>query len=80
MLTSHDLCMTLCHPTLLCRQEKTLPGVVMSSGGHVYKMLYQLADLDEPRSVVGRYRPIVILENLSDLTCRFFIYTCFKHF
>ena len=32
-------------------QEKTLPGVVMSSGGHVYKMLYQLADLDEPRSV-----------------------------
>ena len=41
------------HPDLICVcvQEKTLPGVVMSSGGHVYKMLYQLADLDEPRSV-----------------------------
>jgi hypothetical protein len=30
-------------------QEKMLPGVLMSSGGQVFEMLYQLADLDEPK-------------------------------
>ena len=30
-------------------QERMLPGVVMASGGHVFEMLYQLADLDEPK-------------------------------
>ena len=30
-------------------QEKMLPGVVMASGGHVFEMLYQLADLDDPK-------------------------------
>lgn len=31
-------------------QEKMLPGVVMAVEGQVFDMLYQLADLDEPRS------------------------------
>jgi ubiquitin carboxyl-terminal hydrolase 9/24 len=30
-------------------QEKMLPGVVMAIEGQVFDMLYQLADLDEPR-------------------------------
>ena len=30
-------------------QERQLPGVVMANGGHVFEMLYQLADLDEPK-------------------------------
>ena len=29
--------------------ERSLPGVVMATGGQVFDMLYQLADLDEPR-------------------------------
>lgn len=32
-------------------QEKMLPGVVMAVEGQVFDMLYQLADLDEPRCV-----------------------------
>ena len=31
------------------KQEKILPGVIMASGGQVFDMLYQLADLDEPK-------------------------------
>ena len=34
-------------------QEKMLPGVVMAVEGQVFDMLYQLADLDEPRSGKG---------------------------
>ena len=34
-------------------QEKMLPGVVMAVEGQVFDMLYQLADLDEPRSGNG---------------------------
>ena len=30
-------------------QERQLPGVVMAAGGHVFDMLYTLADLDEPK-------------------------------
>ncbi|ELT87807.1 hypothetical protein CAPTEDRAFT_215538 [Capitella teleta] len=33
-------------------QEKMLPGVLMSSGGQVFDMLYQLADLDEPKITI----------------------------
>ena len=36
---------------LSCVQEKMLPGVVMSKGGEVFSMLYQLSDLDEPKWV-----------------------------
>lgn len=35
-------------------QEKMLPGVVMAVEGQVFDMLYQLADLDEPRSGNGK--------------------------
>lgn len=37
-------------------QEKMLPGVVMASGGHVFDMLYRLAELDEPKYV--HYQPV----------------------
>lgn len=29
--------------------ERSLPGVVMATGGQVFDMLYQTADIDEPR-------------------------------
>ncbi|XP_013409431.2 ubiquitin carboxyl-terminal hydrolase 24-like [Lingula anatina] len=33
-------------------QEKTLPGVVMASGGQVFDMLYQMAELEEPKIMI----------------------------
>ncbi len=30
-------------------QEKSLPGIVMASGGHVFTMLYQLSEVDDPK-------------------------------
>lgn len=41
-------------------QEKMLPGVVMAMGGQVFEMLYQLADLDEPR-ITSRVRKLLML-------------------
>ncbi|XP_070563005.1 ubiquitin carboxyl-terminal hydrolase 24-like isoform X2 [Ptychodera flava] len=40
--------------------EKTLPGVVMAMGGHVFDMLYQLAELDEPK-IRSRVRSLLML-------------------
>lgn len=36
-------------PSFYLEQEKQLPGVVISSGGNVFEMLYQLASMDDPR-------------------------------
>lgn len=41
-------------------QEKMLPGVVMAVEGQVFDMLYQLADLDEPR-ITHRVRKLLML-------------------
>ncbi|XP_064607447.1 ubiquitin carboxyl-terminal hydrolase 24-like isoform X2 [Liolophura sinensis] len=41
-------------------QEKMLPGVVMAAGGQVFEMLYQLADLEEPR-IRRRVRKLLML-------------------
>ncbi|KAL3868453.1 hypothetical protein ACJMK2_041259 [Sinanodonta woodiana] len=41
-------------------QEKTLPGVVMAAGGEVFDMLYQLADLEEPK-ITTRVRKLLML-------------------
>ncbi|XP_071953763.1 ubiquitin carboxyl-terminal hydrolase 24-like [Antedon mediterranea] len=40
--------------------ERSLPGVVMATGGQVFEMLYQLADLDEPR-ITERVRNLLRL-------------------
>lgn len=46
--------------TLLCLQEKVLPGVIMSNGGQVFEMLYHLASLDQPR-ITNRARSLLKL-------------------
>ncbi|XP_041474973.1 ubiquitin carboxyl-terminal hydrolase 24-like isoform X2 [Lytechinus variegatus] len=40
--------------------ERSLPGVVMATGGQVFDMLYQLADLDEPR-ITERVRKLLMM-------------------
>ncbi|XP_071490931.1 ubiquitin carboxyl-terminal hydrolase 24-like [Diadema antillarum] len=40
--------------------ERSLPGVVMATGGQVFEMLYQLAELDEPR-ITERVRKLLMM-------------------
>ncbi|MGH0140922.1 UNVERIFIED_CONTAM: hypothetical protein FKN15_073043 [Acipenser sinensis] len=46
--------------TVACIQEKSLPGVVMALVCNVFEMLYQLANLDEPR-ITLRVRKLLLL-------------------
>eukprot|EP00057_Strongylocentrotus_purpuratus_P016370 XP_011670844.1 PREDICTED: ubiquitin carboxyl-terminal hydrolase 24-like [Strongylocentrotus purpuratus] len=40
--------------------ERSLPGVVMATGGQVFDMLYQTADIDEPR-ITERVRKLLMM-------------------
>ncbi len=47
-------------PTYAEEKERTLPGVIMASGGQVFRMLYQLAGLNDP-AVFSAVRSLVHL-------------------
>lgn len=81
ILNTQTVCVSALSPVSL--QEKSLPGVVMALVCNVFEMLYQLANLEEPRW--KSFYLFFLIMDVYSLFCSYFssiitiVWTCFQN-